>query len=78
MKRETYNLSKRVAIDIIKKLLKKKRHFSFKDIEEHWERELTAEDKFLIRSIVVKKFNMKVVYISPFNQLRFYRNQEKG
>ncbi|MGG5359689.1 MULTISPECIES: hypothetical protein [unclassified Enterococcus] len=78
MKRETYTLSKRAAIDIIKKLLKKKKHFSFKDIEEQIGRELTSEDKFMVRSIVVKKFNMKVVYLSPFNQLRFYRNQEKG
>ena len=42
------------------------------NIEKGCQKPLTTADKFLIRTLVVKKFKLNVEYLSP-NQLKFYR-----
>nr|WP_192924325.1 hypothetical protein [Enterococcus hirae] len=53
-------------------MISKKNHFSFEDIEKECQKPLTTADKFLIRTLVVKKFKLNVEYLSS-NQLKFYR-----
>lgn len=57
---------------ILTRMISKKNHFSFEDIEKECQKPLTTADKFLIRTLVVKKFKLNVEYLSS-NQLKFYR-----
>lgn len=69
------DLSRVDVNDILSQLLTKKSHFSFNDIEKEYQRTLTTADKFLIRCIVIKKFNLNIEYLAS-NQLKFYRKKE--
>ncbi len=70
------DLSRVDVNEILNQLLKKKNHFSFNDIEKEYQRTLTTADKFLIRCLVVKKFNLNIEYLSS-NQLKFYSKKKE-
>lgn len=69
------DLSRVDVNEILTQLLTKKNYFSFNDIEKECQRTLTTADKFLIRCVVVKKFNLNIEYLAS-NQLKFYRKKE--
>lgn len=69
------DLSRVDVNEILNQLLTKKSHFSFSDIEKEYKRTLTTADKFLIRCVVIKKFNLNIEYLAS-NQLKFYRKKE--
>lgn len=72
-KQYTTELTQLTVIEIITKLSEKKKIFSFRDIEEEYQQPLSTADKFLIRCLIVKKFNLKIEYFSSSkaNQLQF-------
>ncbi|EOH94647.1 hypothetical protein ACTNBL_07260 [Enterococcus villorum] len=75
-KRLTTDLTRVDVNKILTRIISKKNHFSFEDIEKECQKTLTTADKFLIRSLVVKKFKLDVEYLSS-NQLKFYRSNNK-
>jgi response regulator of citrate/malate metabolism len=75
-KRLTTDLTRVDMNKILTRIISKKNHFSFEDIEKECQKTLTTADKFLIRSLVVKKFKLDVEYLSS-NQLKFYRSNNK-
>lgn len=75
-KRLTTDLTRVDVNKILTRIISKKIHFSFEDIEKECQKTLTTADKFLIRSLVVKKFKLDVEYLSS-NQLKFYRSNNK-
>ncbi|MGM9903803.1 hypothetical protein A5844_002662 [Enterococcus sp. 10A9_DIV0425] len=70
------DLSRLAVTEMINGLIQKKKSFSFHDIEKEYNQPLTAADKFLIRCVIVKKFNLKIEYLSSSstNQLQFCRS----
>ncbi|EMF0086168.1 hypothetical protein PID88_001944 [Enterococcus hirae] len=71
-KRLTTDLTRVDVNKILTQMISKKNHFSFEVIEKECQKPLTTADKFLIRTLVVKKFKLNVEYLSS-NQLKFYR-----
>lgn len=71
-KRLTTDLTRVDVNKILTRMISKKNYFSFEDIEKECQKPLTTADKFLIRTLVVKKFKLNVEYLSS-NQLKFYR-----
>ncbi|MBF8808719.1 MAG: hypothetical protein IC227_11310 [Enterococcus lacertideformus] len=76
-KRLTTDLSRVDVNKILTRIISKKSHFSFTDVEKECKKTLTTADKFLIRSLVVKKFKLDVAYLSS-NQLTFYRSNKEA
>ncbi|AZP93939.1 hypothetical protein QJ527_12340 [Enterococcus mundtii] len=72
-KQYTTELTKLTVIEIVTRLSEKKENFSFRDIEEEYQQPLTPADKFLIRCLIVKNFNLKIEYFtsSKAHQLQF-------
>ncbi|WP_165005013.1 MULTISPECIES: hypothetical protein [unclassified Enterococcus] len=72
MKKEIANFTRADVASLITQIKRKKRAFTFEDVEKESGVKLTTSDKFLIRSIVEKKFKMDVIYETPENQLKFH------